>query len=111
GSVLKWEVVKADEEYCVSLRWGTTNGRLSVTGASIEDARGLSQLNKQLLRQRGAIGEPGHLLHEVGKKVATMASVVSKLKQLPGSKGPESFPTKQDKQNQTEERPVGDQLE
>jgi hypothetical protein len=71
----------------------------------------LSQLNKQLLRQRGAIGEPEYLLHEAGKKVATMASVVSRLKQLSGCKVHESLPTKQDKQNQTEERPVGDPLE
>ncbi|KAF9344573.1 hypothetical protein BGX34_005518, partial [Mortierella sp. NVP85] len=44
------------------------------------DAHGLSQLNKQLLMQRGAVGEPAHRLREASKKVATMASVVSKLK-------------------------------
>jgi WD40 repeat protein len=80
GSVLKWEVVKEEEEYRVNLRWGATNGILTVTGASIHDARGLSKPNKQLMRQRGAIGEPESALHEAGKKVATMASVVSRLK-------------------------------
>jgi len=111
GSVLKWDIVKEEEEHRVNLRWGATNGMLNVTDASIENVRGLSQLNKQLLKQRGAIGEPEDLLHEAGKKVATMASVVSKLKQLSGSSVLQSVPTRQDKQNQTEERPAGEQLE
>ncbi|KAK3810142.1 MAG: WD40-repeat-containing domain protein [Benniella sp.] len=109
GSVLKWEAAKVGEEYRTNLCWGATNGMLTVTDASIEDVRGLSQPNRQLLKQRGAIGEPERLLHEAGKKVATMASVVSTLRRLPGSKVQESFLTKQDKQNQT--GPVGEQLQ
>jgi len=80
GSVLKWEVVQEGGEYRLYMCWGATNGLLTVTDASMQDVRGLSRLNKELLKQRGAIGEPQDLLHETSKKVATMASVVSELK-------------------------------
>jgi len=69
GSVLKWAVAKAgEEEHHANLCWGVTNGMLSVTDASIEDVQGLSQLNKQLLRQRGAIGDPKAQLHEASER-------------------------------------------
>jgi len=81
GSVLKWQVVE-DEELCsVRLQWSATNGTLTMTGASIQDVQGLTQINKQLLKQRGAVGEPEDIFREASKKVMTMASVVSKLKQ------------------------------
>jgi WD40 repeat protein len=81
GSVLKWRVIEEDGQWRVQLQWGASNGSLTVTGASMQGARGLTVLNKQLLRQRGAIGEPVHLLRETSKKVITVASVVSKLKE------------------------------
>jgi len=81
GSVLKWDVKEEGERHRVHLLW-TTNGRLTVTGASTDDVRGLSQLNKKLLKQRGAVGEPENLFHEMGKKVGSMTSVVSELKRL-----------------------------
>ena len=62
------------------LCWSVTNGLLTVTDASIQDVRGLSRLNKELLKQRGAVGEPQDLLHETSKKIGIMASVVSELK-------------------------------
>ncbi|KAK3809361.1 MAG: hypothetical protein J3Q66DRAFT_405374 [Benniella sp.] len=80
GSVLKWQVLKEDQ-YRVQLQWSASNGGLTVTDASLQGVRGLTALNKQLLKQRGAIGEPEHLLRETSKKVVTMASVVSKLKE------------------------------
>ena len=81
GTVLKWEVVDEGESCRVRLLWSPTNGVLTTTGASIQDVHGLSPLNKQLLKQRGAIGEPVNILKEAGKKVASMASMISKLKQ------------------------------
>jgi len=81
GSVLKWQVADEDGQCRVRLQWSATNGALTMTGASIQDVRGLTQTNKQLLKQRGAIGEPKPVFHEASKKVMTMASVVSKLKQ------------------------------
>ncbi|KAK3823425.1 MAG: hypothetical protein J3Q66DRAFT_366571 [Benniella sp.] len=52
-----------------------------VLGTSIQGVLGLSSLNKQLLNQRGAVGEQEHLFSETGKKLSTMTSVVSTLKQ------------------------------
>ncbi|KAF9360933.1 hypothetical protein BGX34_007411 [Mortierella sp. NVP85] len=81
GSVLKWEVLTEGEQCNVRLSWSATNGTLAVTGASIQDAQGLNAINKRLLKQRGATGEPEGLFHEAGRKVSTMSSVVSLLKQ------------------------------
>jgi WD40 repeat protein len=64
GSVLKWQVIEEDGQCHVRLCWGATNGSLTVTGASIQDVHGLTPLNKQLLKQRGAEGEPEILFHE-----------------------------------------------
>ena len=80
GVVGMWQVL-VDEGYCdVSLKWKTTNGELDMKDATIQDVQGLSQLNRKLLKQRGAVGEPVHHLREARKKLATMASVVSNLK-------------------------------
>lgn len=81
GTVGMWKV-EANEDHCdVSLHWITMRGALNVVDASIQDAQGLSQLNKQLLLQRGAVGEPHRRLslRDTSKKLATMTSVVSKL--------------------------------
>jgi WD40 repeat protein len=79
GSLLAWRV-DTDREQSEVLEWGVTSGSLDVTGASIQDVQNLSQSNQQLLKQRGAVGEPYQLLREAGKKIVSMASVVSKLK-------------------------------
>jgi hypothetical protein len=76
GMVGMWQV-KSNE---VSLRWMVATAELDVKDATIQDVQGLSQIDKQLLTQRGAVGEPESRLRETSKKVATMASVVSKLK-------------------------------
>jgi len=81
GSVLKWQVEKEEDLCNVQLQWTATNGTLIMTGASIQDVQGLTQINKQLLKQRGAVGEPEDVFREASKKVMAMASVVSKLKQ------------------------------
>ena len=80
GSVGMWQV-RVDGDQChVSMSWMTTKGELNVQDASIQEVQGLSQPNRELLKQRGAIGEPANRLREASKKVTTMASVVSKLK-------------------------------
>jgi hypothetical protein len=82
GVVGMWQVV-ADEDQCnVTPLWMTTKGELSVHNATIQDAHGLSQLNNRLLKQRGAVGEPAHRLRDASKKLAAMASVISRLKSL-----------------------------
>ena len=80
GLVGMWQV-RTDEGSCqVYLHWMPTKGELDVEEATIQDVQGLSELGKQLLTQRGAVGEPAHRLREATKKVNTMASVVSTLK-------------------------------
>ena len=83
-----------EKEAChVRLRWGTMNGALVVKDASIQDVRGLSQLNEQILKQQGAVGEPYARLRQESKKVIAMASVVSTLKKTVGDtvQGTDSF--------------------
>jgi hypothetical protein len=84
GSILKWKVVHEGASCSVYFDWSVTNGTLAVTGASIEGVRGLTGVNKKLLRQRGAIGEPENLLHESSKNVMTMCSVVNELQRHSG---------------------------
>jgi WD40 repeat protein len=107
GSVLKWQVIEEEEQCHVKLCWGAIKGSLTVTGASIQDVRGLTSLNKQLLKQRGAVGEPEDLFREASKKLITMSSVVSQMRQpsdrmVQGSpsvtKISEEQPQQQDKQ-------------
>jgi WD40 repeat protein len=81
GMVGMWKVEAGEDRCDVSLYWTTMRGALNVTDATIQGVQGLSQLNKQLLVQRGTVGEPFHRLREANKS-ATMASVVSKLKIL-----------------------------
>ncbi|KAK3810065.1 MAG: WD40-repeat-containing domain protein [Benniella sp.] len=58
GSLLKWRIGEDGDLYHVDPQWIATNGKLTMLGACIQDVRGLSQANSQLLQQRGAIGEP-----------------------------------------------------
>ena len=81
GNVRMWQVVENGDACRVRLRWRTVNGELVLTDTLIQDAHGLSQLNKQLLKQRGAEGEPFDQLREASKKAVQMVSVVSTLKQ------------------------------
>jgi len=69
GSVHKWRVIEEEGQCQVTLCWSATSGSLTVTGASIQDVRGLVSLNRQLLKQRGAEGEPENLSHETSKKL------------------------------------------
>jgi hypothetical protein len=80
GSMGMWQV-RTDDDHCSArLRWRATTGELVVKDATIQDVQGLDRLDRQLLEQRGAVGEPVHRLRDASKKLATMASVVSKLK-------------------------------
>ena len=54
-SVRKWQVVEKDGHTRVNLNWSSCHDRLVLKGISVEGERDLSNINKQLLRQRGAI--------------------------------------------------------
>jgi hypothetical protein len=81
-----WELMDDGDLYNVRLRWSSMNNGLAVTDAGIQDVQGLSQLNKQLLKQRGAIGEPVHRLRDASRRLTSMVSMVSKLKLPPQNK-------------------------
>jgi WD40 repeat protein len=83
GSVNMWEVIENEGTCRVRPRWGSVKRELMVKGTSIQGVRGLSQINEELLKQRGAVGEPFVRLREATKKVIGMASVTSTLKKTP----------------------------
>ncbi|KAI8348228.1 WD40-repeat-containing domain protein [Mortierella sp. GBAus27b] len=83
GTVGILKVVVVDGQYQSRLCWRTTKGELSVNAAIIQDVKGLSRLNKELLKQRGSVGEPVHRFRDATKKLTSIASVVSKLKATP----------------------------
>ncbi|KAK3810989.1 MAG: quinon protein alcohol dehydrogenase-like superfamily [Benniella sp.] len=68
GVVGMWQVLVDDDHCDVSLKWKTTTGELDTKNADIHDAQGLSQLNRKLLKQRRAVGEPAHSVREASKK-------------------------------------------
>ncbi|KAI8348224.1 WD40-repeat-containing domain protein [Mortierella sp. GBAus27b] len=80
GAVGMWNVVIVDGQYRLRLHWTTTKGKLYVDGAIVQGVQGLSRLNKELLKQRGSVGEPVDHLRDTTKKLTSRASVVSKLK-------------------------------
>jgi len=66
GSVMMWDVIEERGKYQVRLRWRSTSGHLTVEDARIQDVVGLSDVDKQLLEQRGA-DDPTFPIRETGK--------------------------------------------
>jgi WD40 repeat protein len=108
GSVLMWKYEEEKrDQYKLRLQWSATSGSLIVTGASIQDVQGLTHPNKQLLKQRGAVGEPINQLRETSKTMLKLATVISRLKRSMGgqksldssSSGQEANPLEQEQQS------------
>ncbi|KAG0311379.1 hypothetical protein BGZ99_010219, partial [Dissophora globulifera] len=80
--VRTWEVIEEEDQFRVQLLWYSAHSGLSVSGTLIQDTQGLSRINIQLLRQRGAVGNPTQplSLREASWKIAGVASVASRLK-------------------------------
>ena len=89
GSVRMWQAVNDEDHYDVHLRWRTTNGELSVRGASMLGVQGLSQLNRQLLEQRGAVDEPTGQLRATNQ-VVTIEPVTTRFSPPPQSNAEDS---------------------
>ncbi len=81
-SVRVWQVSEKGDLIRVRLCWSSTHEGLIVTEASIQDVQGLSPVNKKLLEQRGAMGEPALRFHQATKQLSSMASAVSQFKLL-----------------------------
>ncbi|KAK3821635.1 MAG: WD40-repeat-containing domain protein [Benniella sp.] len=83
GSVLKWQITGEREMCRTRLCWCATNGSLTLTGASIKGAHGLTSLNKLVLRERGAVGGPEYWFNKA-RDMATWIVLVT-LRQSPTS--------------------------
>ncbi len=68
-----WQLIKDKDgkPSQVRLRWTSTQEALNLSEANIESVEGLSPLNQQLLKQRGAVGEPQK---DEGNKAAPRAN-------------------------------------
>ncbi|KAF9350863.1 hypothetical protein BGX34_000955, partial [Mortierella sp. NVP85] len=75
GSVWMGQVVEGDACH-IRWRWRSVSGELNLDGTLIQGVHGLSQVNKQLLEQRGATGVPSVRLRKVIRRVATMLPTV-----------------------------------
>jgi len=58
GSVRCWKLIQLGNKPYLQLMWSTFQNALLSQDANLEGARGLSLDNADLLKQRGAIGEP-----------------------------------------------------
>ncbi|GAM52457.1 hypothetical protein EBME_0920 [bacterium endosymbiont of Mortierella elongata FMR23-6] len=57
GSMCQWEIKKEPEGYTARLCWSSTRSEvLTVADTLIEGVQGLSEMNRRLLKQRGAVG-------------------------------------------------------
>ncbi|KAG0006776.1 hypothetical protein BGZ65_003913 [Modicella reniformis] len=88
GSVFMWHIKEEETQFRTHIYWNCSGAMLTI-GASMQDRRGLGWSNKQPLKQFQGVGEPVRL-REASKKVASMISVVSKLKLLSGGARQES---------------------
>ncbi|KAF9200941.1 hypothetical protein BGZ49_008839 [Haplosporangium sp. Z 27] len=57
-STRSWKVTEDGDKTIARLRWSTTHDQLTVINTSLQNVEGLSPLNAQLLKQRGAIVDP-----------------------------------------------------
>ncbi|OAQ22470.1 WD40 repeat-like protein [Linnemannia elongata AG-77] len=87
-SVRLWQITEEEGIFQSLLQWSSAHVRLVVSGASMEDVRGLSRVNVRLLQQSGAVGDPkpAITLQIAGKTISTVVSAASKFKQLRNSK-------------------------
>ncbi len=59
-----WQLLPADDQWQVKLRWTSGQEALTLVGAKIDGVEGLSSMNSRLLKQRGTRGEPRQLREE-----------------------------------------------
>jgi len=78
GSVRVWQLIEEHGEWRVLLYWSSPNSALIVSDVVIQGVKGLSPLNMNLLKQRGARGEPVNRLRETGRRVMSVGALSSK---------------------------------
>ncbi|CAO3563493.1 unnamed protein product [Mortierella alpina] len=100
-NVRVWRIVEEDEEdeeekekegekggFQAVLQWSSAHDQLAASDACLDDVRGLSRIDLQLLRQRGAVGDPEPLmtLQAAGSTMSAVVSAATKFKQLRNGK-------------------------
>ncbi|KAF9915872.1 hypothetical protein BX616_005163 [Lobosporangium transversale] len=59
GCVRMWQIVKEEDGQChIHLKWSTGQKALYALNASIQDVADLSESNRKILEQHGAVGDP-----------------------------------------------------
>ena len=53
GSFIKWRIIEEGEQCRAQLCWRVTNGSLNAGGIVMKDVKGMTELDKELLSQRG----------------------------------------------------------
>jgi WD40 repeat protein len=78
-SVRMWQVIGEEDNCQVLLHWSSIHGELILSETNIQDVQGLSRVNMQLMKQRGAVEKlfPPSDFHDASQKLIDMASVVS----------------------------------
>ncbi|KAK3823385.1 MAG: WD40-repeat-containing domain protein [Benniella sp.] len=108
GSVLMWQVLEDEGRIHVRQSWSATNGALNMAGASIQDVQGLTQIDKQLLKQRGAVDNLQDLPEETSKKSISEGPDASK-KSI--SEGPDASKKPMSKEPETSKKPISKEPE
>jgi WD40 repeat protein len=103
GTMIVWKLVVDGGQYRPRLYWKSIKGDLDANGTILQDAQGLSRSNKELLRQRKAIGEPGNRFRDAAKKLTSLASVISKLKAASSATGESLVASANDSVGQVEQ--------
>jgi WD40 repeat protein len=68
NSVRVWQLIEEGDHCYMRLHWSSIHGVLVLSRATIQNVQGLSRINIQLLKQRGAVGEPDPPLDLLGAK-------------------------------------------
>ncbi len=68
-SVRVWQLKQKGKQLRVILRWTSMQAVLTAHGASIQNVLGLNSMNAELLKQRGAVGEPSSRSREANQEL------------------------------------------
>ncbi|KAF9903177.1 hypothetical protein BX616_001696, partial [Lobosporangium transversale] len=93
ASVRMWQVIKEGDRCHYRLKWNTRQTVLYAGSARIQSVAGLSEVERKLLVERGAVDGPAQCptSQEASNEIMTMASVISKSEVLPNRANLESL--------------------
>ncbi|KAF9356607.1 hypothetical protein BGX26_004997 [Mortierella sp. AD094] len=74
-SVRLWKVTEEGKQ--MDMIWNSAESTFNVSNTTIQDVQGLSEVNRELLRQRGAVGKPSSRFRAASEKADNVASIVN----------------------------------